>query len=72
MNTLLKALIIAAFGICAANASASDLITGYPTLQFGSTPSINPQPLPPRTDPPVTDFRKPKFVLPVGADTTAI
>ena len=51
MNTILKALTIAALGLCAATASASDTITDYLTPQSASAPSVNPQPLPPRTDP---------------------
>jgi len=52
MNTILKVLAIVVLGMSAASASANDIIKDHLAPQYGSAPSINPQPLPPRTVPP--------------------
>jgi hypothetical protein len=46
-------------GVCVVNGLANASATKPLSLEINSTPSINPQPLPPRDPPP--DFKKPKF-----------
>jgi len=59
MNAISKTLIMAVLGVCVVNGLANASATKPLSLEINSTPSINPQPLPPRDPPP--DFKKPKF-----------